>query len=259
MKHKVQLLADRFNTIISVWENVECISLNEAALGDTLDPYFAVIFDVFYRDSIPNPEERCKMFGNDISAFETSHQGTKDRFLVGNKPIRMEYKSIEKIDTLVTIVDKKLESLWFIKDSGTYSYYRLAHGTILFSRTGWIDTIRQRLSVLGDDFWLQMRQIYQSKMEHLLNDLGAAFFQQDDFNYLISASLFIKTACLTLFCINRRFEPAHRAYYKQALSLPILPPAFRTHLDTFIRFDAEITRERQYSLAQLIAKDIVAL
>ena len=68
-----------------------------------------------------------------------------------------------------------------------------------------------------------MRAVNQSKMEHLLNDLGAALFEEDDFHYLISEALFIKTVCLTLFCINHRFEPSHRAYYKQALKLPVLP------------------------------------
>lgn len=259
MKYKTKLLADRFITVLSAWPGVECVSLNEAALQDTLDPYFALIFDVFYSEPIPGPGERRRLYGEDVAAFESSNQASKDRFLIGNLPVRLEYKATQKIDELVSIADTKLEFLWFIKDSGTYGYYRLTRGTLLFYRTDWIQQIRRRLLTLGDAFWTRMRGAHQSKMEHLLSDLGAAFFQGDDFNYLISSALFIKTACLTLFCINRRFEPSHRAYYTQVLDLPVLPETFRSHLETFLRFNAEMTRERQYSLAQLIARSIVVL
>lgn len=259
MKHKAKLIADRLTCVLSSWDAVECISLNETAHEDTLNPYFALIFDVFYKGNIPHADERQAMFGEDLVAFETSHKSSKDRFLIGDYPIRIEYKATCKVESLVAIADTKLESLWFIKDSGTYGFYRLQHGSILFSRNAWIENIRDRLSHLSDDFWFQIRQAHQSKMEHLLNDLGQAFFLEDDFNYLISEALFIKTACLTLFCVNRHFEPSHRAYYKQVVTLPILPEAFRTHLDMLLRFNAEITKERQYSIAQLIAKSIVIL
>jgi hypothetical protein len=104
-----------------------------------------------------------------------------------------------------------------------------------------------------------MRDVNQSKMEHFLGDLGAALFQEDDFYYLISASGFIKSVCLTLFCINRRFEPSHRAYYRQAIELPVLPESFPAQLETFLRQGSDITKERKYSLAQIIARGIIVL
>ena len=212
MKFKTKLLVDRFAPIISQWPGVECVSLNEAALPDTLDPYFALIMDIYYRDSIPGPEERQSRYGQDLDSFETS--GSKDRFLVGDIPIRLEYKSVKMIEELVDMTDTRLDSLWFIKDSGTYSFYRLSQGEIIFSRSGWITDIRRRLEKLSDEFWRIMRNAHESKMEHFLGDLGAAFMQGDDFFYLTSSAGFIKSACLTLFCINRRFEPSHRAYYR---------------------------------------------
>jgi hypothetical protein len=263
MKHKTKLLADRFTTVLSQWPGVECITLNETAHGDTLGPYFALILDVYCGEDIPPSEERRALYGEDATMFETSNRETnrdiKDRFLMGSLPVRVEYKSITRIEELVSFADRKQECLWLIKDAGTYTYYRLSEGELLFNRTGWITGIRERLAHPGDGFWQRLRAIHQSKMEHLLNDLGASFFQGDDFNYLVSSALFIKSACLTLFCINQRFEPSHRSYYKQVLDLPVLPASFAAQIETFLRPDPEMTRERKYSLAKLIARGVVTL
>ena len=259
MKYKTKLLVDRFSSIISAWPGVECISLNESALPDTLDPYFALIMDVYYQDPIPGPGERQGLFGDDLEAFETSSRGNKDRFLIGNIPVRLEYKSVRRMEELVSIADTRLENLWLIKDKGTYSFYRLSRGEIIFSRNNWIIGIRHRLENLEDEFWQIMRYAHESKMEHFLSDLGAAALQEDDFFYLISAAGFIKNACLTLLCINKRFEPSHKAYYKQVLELKELPDSFRAYLETFLRSDPETTMERKFSLAQFIGRGIVAL
>jgi hypothetical protein len=253
------MLADRFADTLSTWPGIECVSLNEAALPDPLDPYFALILDVFHSGPIPKAEERCRLYGEDVAAFETSNQFTKDRFLIGDVPVRLEFKDISKVEELVSIADTKFEFLWLIKDSGTYGFYRLANGEILFSRNDWIQGIRKRLGNLGDPFWETIRYANQSKMEHFLSDLGAAFFQGDDFHYLIASAGFIKNACLTLFCINRRFEPSHRAYYIQVKELPLLPASFAAELETFLRNDPEVTAERRYSLAQVMARGIVVL
>ena len=259
MKYKTKLLVDRIASIVSQWPGVECISLNEAALPDTLDPYFALIMDIYYRDKIPGAAERGALYGDDLEAFETSGKESKDRFLIGDIPIRLEYKSLKMIEELVAIADTRLESLWFIKDSGTYGFYRLSQGEIIFSRNDWIKNIRGRLANLGDEFWQSIRNANESKMEHFLGDLGAALMRGDDFFYLTSAAGFIKAACLTLFCINRRFEPSHRAYHKQVLELKELPESFRSYFETFLRSDPEITMERKFSLAQLMARGIVLL
>jgi len=259
MKYKTKLLVDRFASILSRWPGVECVSLNEAALPDTLDPYFALILDVYYRDSIPGPDERQRLFGEDLEIFETSGSGSKDRFLIGDIPVRLEYKLIRRMEELIGIADTRVESLWLIREKGTYGFYRLTQGEIVFSRSNWIKDIRVRLAALGDEFWHNMRNACESKMEHFLSDLGAALMQEDDFFYLVSSVGFIKYACLTLFCINRRFEPSHRAYYKQVLELKELPESFRACFESFLRIDPEITRERQFSLAQLMARGIIAL
>ena len=264
MKYKTRLLVERFSSIVSQWPGIECMSLNEAALPDTLDPYFALIMDIYFVDQIPAAEERQQYYGQDIAAFETSGKGDstlgcKDRFLIGDIPIRLEYKPVKMAEELVEMADSRHESLWLIKDSGTYGFYRLSHGEIIFSRNKWIDGIRRSLATLGINFWQIMRDAHASKMEHFLVDLGTAAMHEDDFFYLISAAGFIKNACLTLFCINRHFEPSHRAYYKKVLELKELPASFPAYLETFLRPDSEMTMERKYTLAQLIAKGILSL
>jgi hypothetical protein len=259
MNYKTKKLVDRFVEQFSKWSAVECVSLNESALPDTLDPYFALILDVYYTGVIPAVEDRKNEYGSDIIAFESSNWGNKDRFLVADIPVRIEYKSTQRIDDLVDVAETKQDKLWMIKDAGTYSYYRLVNGDILYSRNEWMKGIQKRLASLNDDFWYHMRDASQSKMEHFLSDLGAAFIQEDDFHYLIASSGFIKHACLTLFCINHAFEPSHKAYYEQVLKLPIFPDSFPSYLESFLRNDAELTAERKYSLAKLIAKEILVL
>jgi hypothetical protein len=259
MKYKTKLLVERFTEILSSWPGVECITVNEAALPDTLDPYFALIMDVFCSASIPGAEERCRQYGDDVAAFESSGQNAKDRFLIVDIPIRLEYKKTKKIEELVNIADTKYESLWLIKDSGTYGFYRLVNCEVIFSRTNWIHEIRERLTRIGDQFWSEMRNAAQSKMEHFLSDLGAACFQNDTFHYLIASAGFIKTACLTLFCINRRFEPSHRAYFKQTCELPVLPDAFSAEFGTFLETGSGVDMASRFHLAKLIAHKIVLL
>jgi hypothetical protein len=257
MQYKVRMLTERLVGILSSWEGVECVSLNEAALPATFDPYFALIIDVFCSGTIPGVSERAKLYGDGVNAFESS--GIKDRFLVGEIPVRLEFKSTKNIDAMVSEAVENGERLWMMKDAGTYGFYRLCNGGILFSRGSWINTVRRRLSNPGDGFWKAMRQANQSKMEHFLSDLGAALIQEDDFFYLMSEAGFIKTACLTLFCINRRFEPSHRAYYRQVTELPIKTYDFNAQLETFLLDKDDVTMERRYALAQLMARGIVAL
>jgi hypothetical protein len=259
MKYKTKMLVERFAKTLSGWPGVECVTLNEAAMQDTLDPYFALIMDVFISQPIPDAQERCAAYGDDIAAFESSGQNEKDRFLIGEIPVRLEYKFIEKIEKLVSIADTSVDSLWMVKDAGTYGFYRLANGEIVYSRGKWIQGIRKRLENIGDTFWNEMRGAAQSKMEHFLSDLGAASFQGDEFHYLLASAGFIKTACLSLFCANRRFEPSHRAYYKQVLELPMLPEKFQGALESFLEVGHEATMERRFSIAKLMAKGIVIL
>jgi hypothetical protein len=257
VKYKAKVLVEKYVALISTWDGVECVTLNEAAFPDTIDSYFALIMDVFYTGEIPSPAERLELYGAEAAAFEST--GNKDRFLVDGLPLRFEFKSVKRMDELLASAVKGFDTMLPIRDNGTYAFYRLAEGEILFSRGDWLANLRKRLLKLSEEFWKVMRHLSQSKMEHFLSDMGAALIQDDDFFYLVSAAGFVKEACLALFCVNKKFEPSNKQYHKQVLELKILPPSFHARLDTFLRTDAESTMERRYSAAQIIAIGIISL
>ena len=102
MKPKVRELANELVATISSWDSIEAICLNEAASADTLDPYFALILDVYTHADVPQPSARAAAYPPH-SVFETSPTGSKDRFMVGELPVRIEYKSEERIAELTDI------------------------------------------------------------------------------------------------------------------------------------------------------------
>lgn len=258
MKPKVRELADRLVQAVSAWDTVECICLNEAAATDTLDPYFALILDVYLSGDLPPAQERMLAYP-EHSVFETSPNGNKDRFMVGELPVRIEYKAVARIEELAAIALRAGSDLWKIRDSGTYVFYRLVHGQPLFKRTDWLPGIIAPLSLLSDEFWVRMRSFYQSTMDHFLTDLGASIVQNDSFHYLVSASGFIKYACAALFMENGEFEPSHRGYYTQVHTLKTIPDDFIGRFESFLRPDSELPPERKYEIAKLIGRSLVGL
>ncbi len=258
MKPKVRELADRLVASISAWDAVEAICLNEAAATDTLDPYFALILDVYVRDSVPSVSVRQSAFPPH-SVFETSPTGSKDRFMVGDLPVRIEYKSIARIGELTEIALRAGSDLWKIRDSGTYVFYRLVHCKALFERSSWIKEETARLSNLSEEFWVQMRSFYQSTMDHYLADLGASIVRDDPFHYLIASSNFINFACAALFMENGEFEPSHRGYLSRISTLKTLPDDFAGRFESFLRPDSELPPARKYEIAKLIAVSLVNL
>jgi hypothetical protein len=256
LKRKTLDLADQIAKVISSWDGIEAITLNEAALGDTLAPHFALTLDVYHALPLPDPETRRAGYGK-ADVYEAALN--KDRFFSGDIPVHIEFKGTAKIEKLVSAASGKKETLRSVVDAGTYGFYRVVESRVLFSRGEWLSSVRKTLSTLGLDFWGELRDVYEAKMEHFLSDLGAALLSDDNFYFLISSAEFIKSAALTLFCINRRFEPSHRFYYDQVCALPVLPDSFDAQIETFLRPSAEMTMERKYGVAGIIARGIIAL
>jgi hypothetical protein len=256
LKRKTLELAQRLAETVSSWEGVEAVTLNEAAEGDTFDPNFALALDVYHALSLPPPEARLSQYGR-ADVYESTQ--TKDRFLLGDVPVHIEFKWTKSIETMVHVACGNKETLRALSGAGTYGYYRLTEGHVLFSRGEWLSGMKKKLSTLGRDFWTELRGVYQFKMEHYLSDLGAALLSDDSFYFLVSSAGFIKMAALTLFCINRRFEPSYRFYYPQVCSLQTLPDSFDAQIETFLSSSAEVTMERKYGIAQVIARGVLAL
>jgi hypothetical protein len=256
LKRKTLDLAEQLAEAISSWDGIEAITLNEAALRNTLDPNFTLTLDVYHALPLPDPETRRTRYGK-ADVYEAALN--KDRFFADDVPVHVEFKWTAKIDELAYIASGKKEAIRSIADAGTYGFYRVVESRVLFSRGEWLSGIRKKLSTLGLDFWGELRGVYEAKMEHSLSDLGAALLSDDNFYFLVSSAGFVKSAALTLFCINRRFEPSHRFYYNQVCGLPVLPDSFDAQIETFLRSSAEVTMERKYGVAGVIARGIIAL
>lgn len=252
---KIERITKDLSERIAAWDCVDAITIAESAQADFDDPYFFVSLDVFYSGEVPPLDVRRKVF-QDAGAFESSTVAMKDRFLIDGVPVRIEYKDKSRIDEVLTQVEK---NLWVFRQTGTYMFYRLQTGTVLFQRSDWIEQTRQRLGKLPDSFWRLLAASCQATMEHYLSDLNAAVFRNDDFFYLISRAGFIKSFCSMLFVLNRRFEPSGRKLLEQIFSLPRLPENFRGRFESFITEDPEFPPLRKREVAELLAKSIIPI
>jgi hypothetical protein len=263
MLRKVERLAATITEAVSAWDRVECVSSGEYSEVDILDPYFALVMDVYSRGVVPPPEGRKAAFAEkagDPGDFESSAAQFKDRFFIEGLPVRVEYKDAGVVDELISGargLDAKI--MWGLKNSGTYVFHRLRSSRVLFKRSDWIDSVRKEIRDLPSLFWRAMRDSYQLKMEHLLADLGAAAQRDDDYFYDISSAAFIRYAAASLFMVNKIFEPSHRSVTALLPSLKKLPADFSGRWDSLVRYDPGIRKEQRFEVAQLIARSIIAL
>ena len=260
MKKKIERLTASLASMLSTWDVVECVTLAEHSETDILDPYFALVLDVYYRDAIPPPERRRAAFSQALDhpgAFESAAAQTKDRFFLEGLPVRVEYKPTQRFEDFLSH-ELDVNLVWVLKNSGTYVFYRLQRSRVLFDRGGWIEGTRRKLAQMPDAFWKGLREAFQSKMEHYLSDLGAAALRDDGFFYAESSAGFLRNAAAVLFMANRRFEPSHRLVDAQLRELPRLPDDFFGRWDTFLRSNIDMSRAQKYEVAELIARSVVA-
>jgi hypothetical protein len=262
MKRKVERLAQSITDAISTWDAVECVTLGEHSESDVLDPYFALVVDVYLRAAPPSVEQRQAAFAKAVGqpgAFETSASRSKDRFFIDGLPVRVEYKSVEMIDDVIArCKGPDSQIVWIFKNSGTYMFYRLINSRLLYKKSDWLDGVRKELSGLSPAFWEGLRDAVLSKMEHYLADLGAASFSGDGYFYGVSLAGFIRYAAAALFTANKRFEPSHRYVSAQLGSLKSLPDDFLGRWETLLRSDLDISRNQKYEVAELIARSVLA-
>jgi len=262
MKRKVERLAESITSVISSWEAVECLTLGEQSESDVLDPYFALVLDVYLRASPPGVDERQAAFAKAVGqpgAFETSASRSKDRFFIDGLPVRVEYKNVGMIDDVMErCKGPDSQIVWIFKNSGTYMFYRLINCRILYKKSDWILGVRKEIGDLPPAFWEGLRDAVLSKMEHYLADLGAASYSDDGYFYGVSLAGFTRYAAAALFTANRRFEPSHRYASAQLSTLKSLPDNFLGRWETLLRSDLDISRSQKYEVAELIARSVLA-
>jgi hypothetical protein len=219
------------------------------------DPYYFLSLDVYISGLLPETEERGKSLSFGM-AFESSQPKGKDRFIVDDMPVRIEYKTVERISDLV---DGKEGFLSTMRGAGTYVFYRLVYCDVLYDRSGWIARIREKLKGMPQPFWGVLRTFFQSRMEHCLSDLGAAAIRSDELFFVISLGNFLQSVCSVLFAVNCRFEPSFRLFSEQVRALPVLPEAFTGRFDTLLRVDSDFSPARKYEIAEQLAKSVLSL
>lgn len=255
MKQKVERVSNSVVEQLKSLDSVEAISLHIAAESDVNDPYFFLSLDVYYHGALPEPEQRQLLFEK-AGGFETSAYSQKDRFFLEDLPIRIEYKHTSRVEHLLNNLE---DNLWAFRQTGTYMFFRLQKGQVLYSRGDWIDTIRAKLEDLPESFWEALRESFYSAAEHYLTDLKSAVVRQDKLFYLISMSGFLKSICSMLFVVNRRFEPSGRKLYEKTLKLPILPENFKGRFYSIVQENPEFPPERKQELADLMTRSVVNL
>ena len=255
MRRKVERISTGLVERIKTWAGVDCVLFADTPKSDDYDPYFFISLDVYYRGRLPDVDERRRQFV-DAGAFESSSVASKDRFLVEDIPVRVEYKDMGRIDE---ILKRTKENMWVFRQTGTYMFYRLETGEVLHAESEWIDAIRGDLKALPDSFWALMVQSSRATMEHYLSDLITAAMREDNLFYLISSAGFIKSFLSLLFVVNRRFEPSGRKLYETVWDLKELPENFRGRFESFLRDSPDFPPSRKMELAEIMARSILPM
>ncbi|AEJ60500.1 hypothetical protein Spith_0213 [Spirochaeta thermophila DSM 6578] len=255
MRMKVEAVLERLVEVLSRWDAVDTVCFLDRDREDIYDPYFFISLDVYFSGELPSYKERMEELSF-TGAFESAPGNRKDRFLVGDLPVRLEYKSIPDVEAVLGAEPGAFE---LVEDRVSYMFYRLVNGTILFSRSDWLASVRERLEDLPSSFWRVLRDEARAKMEHFLSDLCAAAALEDEYFFLVSASGFIQSVCAVLFAVNRRFEPGGREMERHVFSLPQLPYSFKGYFQQFVRYSHDFPMEKKREIAENLARHVVKM
>lgn len=255
MKRKVEKISGDLSQRLSQLPGVDSITLAEIVGDDFVDPYFFFSLDVYYRGTLPDEGMRRKLFA-DSGAFESSSVAAKDRFLIEDLPVRIEYKDMARVDEILGKIER---NLWVFRQTGTYMFYRLENGSVLVAKSDWLERTKEALKNLPDSFWSLLAHSSRATLEHYLSDYAAAVVRQDELFSLISAAGFIKSCCSTLFVLNHHFEPSGRLLYERVTGLPLLPEHFKARFESFLSDDPDFTPSRKREIAEHMAASIVRM
>lgn len=254
MKQKAREVVDQLQAALEAWQEITAVGLH--AYGDDLyDPYFSLSFDVYTKTPVRDPSARELAFG-DVGAFESSLLTHKDRFLLNDIPVRLEYKLTERFDGLVSAA---MSGECRLRDARTYAFRRVVDAEPVISRGEWFATMRASLTRLPERFWAELRASQEATAEHLYADVSAAAMRDDSFYYTMAAGRFIVGLCALLFTINRQFEPSPRRFHGEVLDLPALPDSFPANLESFVRQESGLSMAQRAELAELMVTSVLSL
>lgn len=253
MKPRSDAATQYVANVVSQWESARTLTVleNEAGIDD---PYFYLSLDIFLDGDIPDYAVREQAF-SECAAFEATKLGTKDRFLFDNLPVRLEYKKRTRIEALL----QSGSDATFVasRDNGTYLFYRVVNGRVLFDKDGWLETVRPRLESLPDAFWTALREGYVSRTEHDLSDLSAAQIRGDELFFFLTLGSLLKDAMSCVYAENKAFEPPPRFLWDTLIELPSLPEQFVTRFSYLYKHRAEQDMSRTREIAELLVRSLV--
>jgi hypothetical protein len=252
MIRKINRILSLLTGTFSSWQDAECVLSEDEDLQEPLD---SLCVSVFFTNMLPSQEERRKIFSA-VADFEAVSSLNRDALLIENIPVIIEYYSIPMLNQFLARQD---DFFYILRNEGTNLYYKLLNGKILCDNSAWLSGVREKISALPLGFWSNLRAVYQHNMEYCLAELNAAAIKDDGLFFMLTASDFIKTACSTLFIINKQFEPQGRNLYRYVKKLSKLPSDFHGHFEQFIRQSPEIDSDRKKNIGHLLAESIVRL
>lgn len=240
--------------VLQGWESLEALSVLRFGT-DRYDPSFFISYDVYHRGAIPGPGEREELF-TFAAGFESTRDGEKDRIMLEDIPLRLEYKCIDQVDHLVRAASEGAAEAWSVS---TYGFFRLLQATAVLERGDWLRSTRKTLQYLPDSFWRARIAACQARMDHVLADLTSAAYAGETLFYQLSLAAFLETLASLLFAVNREFEPPGRTLQDSLLALPVLPEEFETRLAYLLRSDVDISDTRRREIARLITLSALRL
>jgi len=255
MKVKVRRVVNDIVEVIKFWDGAQTAILQHFAEKDIYDPNFSITLDVFRDSGIPGKDERADAFPG-IRYFETSSNKEKDRFLMEDLPVRISYKDTSRVDSVLKLTD---DDRWLSKERGTYLFHRISTGTVLWSRTDWIEGVLKRLDNLPEDFWSTWIESCHHRIDHFLGDLGAASMKNDLLYFRLSLSGFLRVIVETLFAVNHMFESGPRVFTASLALMENLPEGFEASWESLLREDESLPPYRKKEIADILARGVFAL
>ncbi len=255
MKKRVHALAEQIAAEISQWDGVEAILLGEAADIEIYDPYFTVDLDVYIQGQIPSASERRALLA-EVEKYDASSATNVDRFVVSELPVTVHFMQTEGVDAVMRRI---IDSSWVFHETGTNAFYRIEKGEVLYSRGGWLASIRAARAEIPDTFWEHECLRSYMAAERALSDLGAAAFRSDDLLFIVASARFLRGVASYLFASNRQFEPSGRLLAGHIKSLPRLPEGFPVLLDSFLRPSDGLSAAGRREVAEQLIQRLVPL